>query len=350
MSPEQAKGDLERLGPRSDVYSLGATLYCLLTGRPPFDGVDRGEVLRAVEAGDFPPPRLVDPGIDRAMEAVCLKAMAIRPDDRYASARGLADDIERWMADEPVTAWREPLGRRARRWARRNRTPVAAAAMALLAGVIGLGAVTAVQARANGRLRRAYAVTGEALAETRSAQAATQAALDQSEESRSQAEAVSNFLVDAFRRADPREAGRDIKVADLLDRAADRLGKEFAGSQATKGALLHTLGTTYLGLGLYDKAVTLLTSACDVHEAGLGTDHLRTLKSRHNLALAYGDAGRHTEAIALLEQTLERLESKLALTPLTRCGVATAWPTPIARRAARRKRSRCTSGRSSCAS
>ena len=115
MSPEQAHGDLEHLGPRSDVYSLGATLYCLLTGRPPFEG-DVFEVLPKVQRGEFPPPRRLDPTIDKALEAVCLKGMAARPEDRYASCRALAEDIELWMADEPVTAWREPWARRARRW------------------------------------------------------------------------------------------------------------------------------------------------------------------------------------------------------------------------------------------
>ena len=84
MSPEQARGELDRLGPRSDVYSLGATLYCLLTGRPPFEGDDVGEVLRKVQRGEFRPPRQLDPSIDKALEAVCLKAMAARPEDRYA--------------------------------------------------------------------------------------------------------------------------------------------------------------------------------------------------------------------------------------------------------------------------
>ena len=85
MSPEQAAGDLDRLGPRSDVYSLGATLYCLLTGKPPFEGDDVGAMLRAVQQGEFPPPRQLDPSIDQALEAVCLKAMALEPEDRYAT-------------------------------------------------------------------------------------------------------------------------------------------------------------------------------------------------------------------------------------------------------------------------
>src|SRR5208282_2117377 len=76
MSPEQSCGDLDLLGPRSDVYSLGATLYCLLTGRPPFEGDDIGKVLSAVQRGEFPPPRQVDPSIDKALEAICKKAMA----------------------------------------------------------------------------------------------------------------------------------------------------------------------------------------------------------------------------------------------------------------------------------
>jgi len=148
MSPEQAEGQLERLGPRSDVYSLGATLYCLLTGKPPFEG-EVVDVIRAVQKGDFRPPRQLDPNIDPALEAICLKTMAHKPEDRYASSRALADDLDRWMADEPVTAWREPFSRWARRWARRNRTAATAAAVALVAGVVGLSAVLAVQTRAN---------------------------------------------------------------------------------------------------------------------------------------------------------------------------------------------------------
>jgi hypothetical protein len=65
--------------------------------------------LRKVQRGEFPPPRQLDPSIDPALEAVCKKAMATKPDDRYGSARALIEDVERWMADEPVSAWRQPI-------------------------------------------------------------------------------------------------------------------------------------------------------------------------------------------------------------------------------------------------
>jgi serine/threonine-protein kinase len=155
MSPEQAAGDLGRLGPRSDVYSLGATLYYLLTGRPPFAGDDLGAILRAVQRREFRPPGQLDATIDPALEAICLMAMSLKPESRYATAKALADDIERWMADEPVTAWSEPFFRRVRRWARRNRTAVGAATATVLVALAGTAIVLVVQTQANRELRAA---------------------------------------------------------------------------------------------------------------------------------------------------------------------------------------------------
>lgn len=132
MSPEQALGRLDRLGPRSDIYSLGATLYCLLTGRPAFEGDDLGELVRRVERGDFAPPGRLNPKIDGDLEAVCLKAMALRPEDRYATARALAEDLEHWLADEPVSSRRESGFEKAARWARRHRTWARALTAALI--------------------------------------------------------------------------------------------------------------------------------------------------------------------------------------------------------------------------
>ncbi len=118
MSPEQARGEIDQVGPPSDVYSLGATLYSLLTGKPPFQSGNVGSIILAVRRGEFPPPRQLDPKIDKTLEAVCLKAMALEPDDRYSSPRGLADDIERWMADDPVSALPDRFVARVARWSR----------------------------------------------------------------------------------------------------------------------------------------------------------------------------------------------------------------------------------------
>ncbi|WP_337173891.1 protein kinase [Paludisphaera sp.] len=151
MSPEQARGELEGLGPRSDVYSLGATLYCLLTGRAPFEGPP-SDVLVAVRAGDFPPPRAIDASIDPALEAVVLKAMAADPASRYPSAKALAEDVERWLADERVEAYPEPWTRGLIRWLTRHRVSVTAAGAAGLVAIAALGVLVASQSRANARL------------------------------------------------------------------------------------------------------------------------------------------------------------------------------------------------------
>ena len=127
----------------------------MLDDRPaPFSrkGIDLGELIRKIEAGDFPPPRQVRADIDKPLEAICLKAMDRKPADRYESVRALATDIERYLADEPVSAYREPWTVRARRWTRKHRTAVTAAAAALLMALIGLGAVAVVQTKARNDL------------------------------------------------------------------------------------------------------------------------------------------------------------------------------------------------------
>jgi formylglycine-generating enzyme required for sulfatase activity/serine/threonine protein kinase len=137
-SPEQAAGWTDQLGPASDVYSLGATLFCLLTGQPPFPEGDLEDVLRRVQHGDFMAPRAVVAGVPRALDAVCVKAMALRPADRYAGPGALAEDIERWLADGPVSAYPEGLATAIARWTRRHRGSVVSAATALIIVTIAL--------------------------------------------------------------------------------------------------------------------------------------------------------------------------------------------------------------------
>jgi len=170
MSPEQAEGRLDLLGPRSDVYGLGATLYALLTGHPP---VESGDILRRVSVGDIDPLRKHISAVPRALEAICLKALALRPENRYADAWSLAADVKRWLADEPVTARRDPLPTRAWRWVRKHRTATTAAAAVLVVGSIGLAvawrreaALGTDLAGALGRERAAKAVADRRLDET----------------------------------------------------------------------------------------------------------------------------------------------------------------------------------------
>jgi serine/threonine-protein kinase len=154
MSPEQAQGRLDLLGPQSDVYSLGATLYVLLTGRPPFTGGDAAAVLPSVQRGEFARPRAVNPSIPKQLEAICIKAMARYQADRYATPRALAEDIEHWLADEPVSAYHEPWPDRARRWSRKHRTLVTSAAAVLVLALMGSVGFAAVVTGKNRELAR----------------------------------------------------------------------------------------------------------------------------------------------------------------------------------------------------
>ena len=132
MSPEQARG--LTTGPASDVFNLGLILYAILTGSPAFEeaSLEGADPLNAVRDAAIRPPRDRDPRLPRPLDSICMKALAAQPDDRYASARDLGRDLEKWMADEPVTAYRRRWRERLAVWARRHRAWVHAGTVALL--------------------------------------------------------------------------------------------------------------------------------------------------------------------------------------------------------------------------
>jgi tetratricopeptide (TPR) repeat protein len=137
MSPEQALAKRVPIDHRTDIYSLGVTLYELLTLEPAFGGQDRQELLRQIAFEEPKPPRRHNKAVPRELETIVGKAMEKNPADRYATAQELADDLERFLKDEPIRARRPSLVQRARKWARRHkaatRAVVCVAAICLLA-------------------------------------------------------------------------------------------------------------------------------------------------------------------------------------------------------------------------
>ncbi|MCE2806704.1 MAG: serine/threonine protein kinase, partial [Gemmataceae bacterium] len=143
MPPEQVENRQDQIGPRSDLYSLGAVLYHCLTGQPPFPSDSEANTLQMVRQVDPPNPRLFNRGIPRDLETICLKCLRKQPAGRYATAADLAGDLGRFLEGRPILA--RPAGRVERlwRWARRNRklaTALAGLALALLVlvGVLGV--------------------------------------------------------------------------------------------------------------------------------------------------------------------------------------------------------------------
>jgi serine/threonine protein kinase/tetratricopeptide (TPR) repeat protein len=139
MAPEQAAGHVKKLSPASDVYSLGAVFYQMLTGQPPFAGGTTYETIRLVMETEPRSPRLWNPKVDVDLATICLKCLEKDPQRRYSSALALAEDLERWLRREPIRARRTGFFTRGRKWLQRNpTTAISAVSLAGLVAAVGM--------------------------------------------------------------------------------------------------------------------------------------------------------------------------------------------------------------------
>ncbi len=341
MSPEQAAGRLDQLGPASDVYSLGATLYCVLTGNHPFKTVaSSGDVLRLVQQGNFPRPTEVDRDVPLGLEAICLKAMATDPAARYSSPSELAEDLEHWLADEPVGAHRESFSQRLGRWERKHRSYVRAGGVALLmvalatsAAAIGINGarreetLQRIRADQNADQQRIAAEAAREaereaqanLARALAAESETEQALASAKAEAESSAAVSEFLTNLFLGSDPTglggglaavdERGKDMSAVELLEYGAKSLDQQVNVKPQVRARLLDTLGFIFTTYAEYELARPLVDEALKLRSELYTDDHPELAESLKNAGVFYyliGDYRRarryEREALAICER------------------------------------------------
>ena len=313
MAPESfdGKGDS-----RSDIYSLGLTLYELLAFRPAFEESDRKRLIRRI-ADDQPRSlRKIDSHIPRDLETIVNKASDKDPRRRYQHAGELAEDLRRFVNDEPIRARRASIAERAWRWCRRNpgiSWTTAVAAVLIMVTVVG--AFTIITKEKNAAVRLANEKT-ELAAGERAAKEELAAALAReaeqrqlAEEAAEEAKAVANFLLlETYGAASPgRSRVQELTVRNLLDWSVARIDELFDGQPTREAAVRDAIGRAYDHLGLYDKAYEQLSSALEIRRRLLGPDNLATLRSTNAVARVLNEQAKFSEARPLLEKAVERL-------------------------------------------
>ena len=277
------------------MYSLGVVLFELLTGRVPTD-VSHMTLPQAARAITEEEPPLVGT-INRAyrgdIETIVAKALEKERERRYQAASDLAEDIRRYLSDQPIAARPVTTVYQLRKFARRNRalvTGVLAAFVALLIGVVGTTSQAVRATRERNRARQA-----ERLAADRMVQAQAEA---------DKFRAINEFFNDMLASADPGKDGRDVRVAEVLDRASQTVADEMADQPEIQTSLQNTIGATYVGLGLFSAAEPQLREALATRESLLGEEHPDTLITAKNLAAVLRELGQLPEAESLLRRVL----------------------------------------------
>ena len=375
MAPEQANFSALDVDTRTDIYALGIILYELLTGTTPITRetlkkAPLDEMLKLIREQEVPTPssrlsstesapsvaanRQTEPAklgrfVQGELDWIVLKALAKERDRRYETANGFAKDIERFLNHEPVTAGPPTMAYRLRKFVQRNRGPVIAAGLVLLALVAGVIGTTVEMLQANHAAEAERRATTDALEQKRLAdQAAKQErqakvreaqradgekkAKVEAEVRRKEAEARrkeaernlafakkgNEILGSVFAGLDPKliaESGRPLQdvLRENLGKAVKELEGSAIGDPLEVAAMQNNLGLSLLGLGEYALAVEVLGKALQTRQAKLAPNHADTFASMNNLASGYQAAGQLDKALPLFEETFKLMKAKLGL-------------------------------------
>ncbi len=330
MSPEQARGNSDAIDVRSDVYSLGVILYEMLTGARPYDTA-KGSLIESVRIICEQPPRPLAKAWrgsgrpDPDLETITAKALEKEADRRYASAAALAEDIGLHLDSRPILARAPSTIYQLRKFTRRNRTLVAGIVATLLTLVAGVAVSTTFGLREAAQRRRVELAhrnletvvdfqrdmldgidaqrMGSRLSDDLRARLSR--ALFERKASERELAAYSAGLDAALREINPTDAALQIIDESILGRAIDTAKSRFSTQPLVQAEVLHSIGATYVKLGLFESAEEPLQEARAISERHLGANVLPTLDIVHDLGALYLKQGRIAESEPLLLAALE---------------------------------------------
>lgn len=290
MSPEQAIGSRSSVDHRTDVYSLGVTLFECLTLERPFEGATRQMTLQKILHSEPRDPAQMNKRVPRDLATVCLKAMDRDPGRRYASMADFGEDLRRYLGGEAILARPAGPARRLMRRIKRNPVLSGVSALALLAVsalvLYVLWSYPRILAERDGALRAQIELEKEA----------------------NKTRTINRFLEEMFSSPNPGVKNRNVKVADVLDRASEEADRTLEGQPESEASLRCTLGRTYYSIGLYGKAREQFESAVEISADVLGEEHPDTLDRLGRLAATLRVLGELEESEAMYGKVVKHQE------------------------------------------
>jgi eukaryotic-like serine/threonine-protein kinase len=305
-SPEQAASRRIGIDHRTDIFSLGATLYEALTFSRAFNGDTSQQVLKKILLDDPVDPRKIRSRVPRDLSVVCLKALEKKPERRYQSMSAFADDLRRFLGNEPILAKPQGPVTFAVKLVKRHPVISASGAVALVAFVIVCFLLLKISTK-NVDLKLALDQKSQALDEARrererasdeSGKAKTEAAITQT---------VLDFIVSLFESTNPATArGAEVTAKEILDRGVAKIADRFDDQPKIRARLLSTMGVFCNLLGQLSDAEPLLREVLEIYRGELKEDLYGTLSALNDLAVLLLGQGRYSESEPLFRESLER--------------------------------------------